>query len=935
MLFRILGSLEAVDGGHEISLGGGRQRAVLGLLLLDRNRAVAADRLIDELWGERPPRTAANLVQVYVSRLRKALGKERLVTSGPGYVLRVAEGELDLDRFERLAEEGMRELDRDEPERASQLLREALGLWRGPALADVVFEGSAHSEIARLEELRLAVLENRIEADLGRGRHALLVGELETLVGEHPFRERLRGQLMVALYRSDRQAEALEVYRDTRRTFVDELGLEPGPTLQDLERAILAQDPALAAPAVPAEAGSRWALPVPPTALVGREREVEEIVSLVRAGARLVTLTGTGGTGKTRLALEAAAALAGDFRDGASWVPLDTVRDPGHVVAAISEVVGATEPLEHYFAARQALLLLDNFEHVLQSATVVSSLLATSPELVVVATSREPLHLAAEHEYPVFPLDAKAASSLFLDRARAVRPDFAGDDLVPDICFRLDNLPLAIELAAARIRILSPQLLLNQLQRHVELLTDGPRDAPERHRSLHATLDWSYALLSDTEGAVFARLSVFVGRFTIDAAEAVCGDGGVFAVLTSLVEKNLVRRTEDLAGEPRFSLLETIREYAAERLAELGDTEPARRAHAEWYAALAAGLHEDTVTFESTSLERIYTSHAAERGDLHAALRWFSEAGDTDALMGLCACRALWLPGLVTEGRRMLASLLEQPRSGPSPARVRALTTAAYFAIFQHDAAPALRFAEEAATLARGTGEDGSRLAALLTLQAAAAELDDRRRSYAAAREGEQLSRELRQWSFFGAFISNRANLDATEGRYESAKRGFTEALAVILEHGASSAMRAIVTVNLALIAVEQGRLAEAADRVTGGLGLLEPEIPFYDSIRSDGLNCIAAIAIASADPRTAARLSAAAQTWREHEGVPLGEWEQRVHDRTSEAVRAALPADELMSAWDEGARMGLREAVADALRWTEKQEVTAAGTPSEAGGPA
>lgn len=924
--FRILGPLEVVAGGRPLVLGGGRQRALLAVLLLHRNEVVPVDWLIDALWGERPARTAANLVHVYVSRLRKALPapeRDRVVTSSGGYLLRVDADELDLDRFERLAEQGRRALLNGEPQRASALLAEALALWHGPALSDFTFQAFAQREIARLEELRLAAMEERIEAELACGRHALLVAELEALVDEHPYRERLRGQLLLALYRSGRQAEALERYRQTRAAFVEELGIDPGPELQQLEHAILAHDPTLAVPAPVATADGEKRtsnLPVPPTALVGRDRELHEVVTLLRGGCRLLTLTGPGGTGKTRLALEAAAELQEEFHDGVWWVSLARVREPGHVAAAIAETLGTGEELERSLARRQALLLLDNFEHVLEAATTVSSLLAAAPRLVVLATSREPLHLAAEREYPVPSLTERQAVSLFNERARAVRPDFAAEGIVAEICRRLDHLPLAIELAAARVRMLSPALLLHQLEDRFQLLADGPRDVPPRQQSLHATLDWSYALLRKIERLVFGQLSVFVGGFTIGAARQVCADDeDTFAVLTSLVEKNLVRRTDDVAGDPRFTLLETIREYAAEQLGEKAAAEQTRERHARYYAALADELHGQ-VTAQGESHDLARALFKVERGNLHASLAWFSRAGDTEALLRLAGCREIWFPGLVTEGRRMLAKLLDRSADLESPGRLRALRAAAPMAIFQRDAEEGVRLCEEAAALAGRQGEDRERLAALITLQGAAAELDDVERAGEAAREAERLARKVGDWTLAAGVLINRSYLEASHGQYASARRGFTEALALLLEHGGAAAPRAITMQNLALISLEEGRLTEAAELVAGALGILDPDDSGYDSVRDDCLETFAAIAAATGDHRTGVRIAAAAQGWRNTEGAEQLRWERAIHDRMIEASRTALSHDDFVASSVEGAKLGLREAAAEAVGWSEQR---------------
>lgn len=524
--FRLLGPLELVRDGRAVAIGGARQRGLLALLLLRANELVTRERLIDGLWGDEPPETAPNSLQVAVHALRKLLGADYIVTHGQGYVLRVEPGAVDLERFERLVERARAE----SPAAAAGTLREALSLWRGPALADLPEAPFARPERERLDELRQAALEQRLEADLTLGRHDELVAELESLVDEQPYRERLQRLLMLALYRAGRQAEALEAYQRARRAFVDELGIEPTPALQELERAILRQDSALAAP--PA---LRTNVPAPLTPLVGRQLELAAATALLRGrDVRLLTLTGPGGIGKTRLAVETALELGADFRDGVCFVDLSPLREPDLVGAQIlralelSEQPGrpAVATLKDALRDRQLLLVLDNFEQVAQSGPLVTELLAGAPEAKSLVTSRAVLHVTGEHEYPLPPLalpdpvqrgaEALArndAVELFTARARAVAPGFRltaeNARVVAAICVAVDGLPLAIELAAARTRVLSPEEMLERLTERLELLVSGPRDAPERQQTLRATLDWSFELLDAEEQRLYARLAVF------------------------------------------------------------------------------------------------------------------------------------------------------------------------------------------------------------------------------------------------------------------------------------------------------------------------------------------------------------------------------------------------------------------------------------------
>ena len=429
MRFGILGPLQVVgDDGRELALGGRMPRAVLALLLLRANEVVSSDQLVEELWAGAPPASGAKGLHVHVSRLRRALAAghsdpdgERLVTTAGGYVLRVGPEELDVQRCERLIGEGRSLLAAGRPDQALAALSGAVELWRGDVLADFQYDAFAQGEIARLGELRAAVLEERIAVEMLLGREAQVLGELERLVRDYPYRERLRGQLMLALYRTGRQAEALAAYRAARSALVDELGIEPSVELRQLHEAILAQDGALlqtdpGQPAAPAgattdgRAPGHVHLPVQATPLIGRERELAELMTLADSH-RLITLTGTGGTGKTRLGMAFAAGLADRYPDGVWWVPLAMVSEARLVPAAIAAALGDIADLPMYLRGRALLLVLDNFEHVIEAARAVAELLSGAPGCGVIVTSRERLGVAAEQEYPVAPLSPHAPSS--------------------------------------------------------------------------------------------------------------------------------------------------------------------------------------------------------------------------------------------------------------------------------------------------------------------------------------------------------------------------------------------------------------------------------------------------------------------------------------------------------------------------------------------
>ena len=553
--FRVLGPVEVRDDGRALALGGPRRRALLARLLLDAGSFVSADRLIDDLWGEGAGESALHSLHVYVSELRRALGPEgatALEREGRGYRLAIGADQLDAARFERLLAEARRAGGERAHNRSRTLTTEALELWRGEPYADVTYEAWAAGEIARLAELRVAAEELRIEAELELGGHASAIAELEPLIRAHPLQERLRYLMVLALYRAGRQADALEAYQDCRRALVEGLGIDPSAELQALERAVLLQSPELAVEApVSLNTERRAPLPTPATTLVGRAEELAALTGLLgRDDARMVTLTGPGGTGKTRLALAAAERLAPSFESGAYFVSLVEADEPTLVLPAIAAALGLEEsgsrPLAQLLAAalaeRELLLVLDNFEHVLPAARHIADLLAEAPRLSVLVTSRASLRLRGEHEFPVAPLPLPPPGAaadeiagypsveLFANRAREVNPsirlDEAATGAVAEICRRLDGLPLALELAAARVRLLPPEAMLGRLEHRLDLLPARAHDAPARQRTLRDAIGWSYELLDEEERAVFRQLGVFAGGCTLEAAEQVIAPAG-------------------------------------------------------------------------------------------------------------------------------------------------------------------------------------------------------------------------------------------------------------------------------------------------------------------------------------------------------------------------------------------------------------------------
>ncbi|WP_420000141.1 BTAD domain-containing putative transcriptional regulator [Streptomyces boninensis] len=692
MRFGVLGETAVwTDDGEQVRIPELKVRTLLASLLVDPGRPVAAHRLIDDLWGEEPPGNPARALQAKVSQLRRALdeaepgGRGLVVSRAPGYQLSVAEGALDAHRFAALAARA-----RSAPDAGKRagLLGEALALWRGPAFADFDGHAFARAAIDRLEEDRLAVLEEQAEARLEAGEHAQLVGELTGLVDRYPLRERLRAVQLRALQRAGRQSEALTGYEDLRARLADELGIDPSPELAELHGALLRQEPAAPAATVP-----RGNILAPLSELIARDEAVAEVAGIL-AGRRLVTLTGPGGVGKTRLALAVAESLEGTYPDGEWLVELvgaGTGSDLAEVVAAAMGLrddgawgvrpEGGTAPdaagrLAEVLRGKRMLLVLDNCEHVVdQAATLVELLLRTAPGLVVMTTSQEPLALAGETLWAVPPLTPEGAVELFAARAAAAAPGFVCDDgnrdAVAAICRRLDGIPLALELAATRVRALGVHQLLERLDDRFRLLRAGQRGAPARQQTLRAVIDWSWELLDDTERTVLRRLAAHADGCTLQAAEAVCGGAGVAGddvldVLARLVDRSLVV----VAGE-RYRLLESVAAYCVERMAEAGELADIRERHLAYYTGLAESAEPRlrapgqrewlaVLDAESANLRRALDA-AVEHGDAALALRL------VDALAWYWFMR-----GRLTEARRSATAALDLPGGDAEPrARMR------------------------------------------------------------------------------------------------------------------------------------------------------------------------------------------------------------------------------------------------------------------------
>lgn len=704
----VLGPLAmwAADG-TPLDVRGVRLRGLLARLALSAGRPVSVETLVDGLWGSEAP--SANALQSLVSRLRASLPATESsisVQSGPaGYTLTIGPDCVDTLQFEDLVRRGRGLLGSD-PAQAHTLLTQADRLWRGEALTDLRDLPFAAVEADRLAELKLAAAEDLAEAAIACGHSRDLITDLEGLAAAHPLRERLHELLIRALYADGRQAEALAAYERVRTTLADELGADPGTRLRDLHVSVLRGDsvdpqPAKSAAPVP-KAAPRNNLRAPITSFVGRRDDVVELTRLLSDGTRLVTMVGPGGAGKTRLATETGRTLVDQSGDGIWFVELAPLGDAADVAPAVLSTLGAseyvdlplatltkpfptsraaTERLVEVIGDRRVLLVLDNCEHLVQEvAGLVDSLLASCPRLRVLTTSREPLSIPGEHLHPVGPLgmppedsvdDEYPAMQLFVDRARAVRPDFALTDAnreaVGEICRRLDGMPLAIELAAARLRALTPPQIVERLADRFRLLTSGSRTALPRHQTLRAVVEWSWELLDPDEQAVARRLSLFSGGATLDAAEQVCSDDhlppeAVLGVLASLVDKSLVEAAAD-DRSVRYRMLETVRAYGAEQLKASGEYDRFRQAHTEYFSRLLREAQPKLRTGEQIQwIARL----SADNENLLDALRTAIDTGSAELAVQLVAFLGeFWnMNGRPTEAVGWMRAALAVP--GPS-----------------------------------------------------------------------------------------------------------------------------------------------------------------------------------------------------------------------------------------------------------------------------
>ncbi len=731
---RLLGPFEVFAERATADVGGAKRQALLAMLALRSGRMVEVDALIDGLWGEELPSAPRNAIHHHIARLRAALGEEAIVGSADGYAL--APADVDAIRFEELLAETRAALRNLDISAAADAAAAALALWRGSALQGLTATSWFSAEAHRLETLRVDALEEEFEARLALGEHRDLAPALRAALDRNPFRERLWGQLMLALYRCGRQAEALEAFQEARRVLGDELGLEPGPELRRLQEAILSHDPVIAVPA--AASRRRGNLPAAATSFVGREGDLGRVAGLLREH-RLVTLTGPPGVGKSRLAVETCRTLESEFPDGLWFVDLARAADVEDAVRLLARSVDVrgTDPLAGV-ASRlrdaRALVVLDACEHVLAEAgRIASALLAECPRVRVLATSREALHADGEVRAPVEPLGA-AAVELFLERARAARAGFATDaravELASEIARRVDGLPLAIELTAARVNVLGLAEIVSLLEHRAVFLHDAAVSDPTR-TALQELVEWSYDLLHGDEKTLLQQLAVHRGGGALSSLVAVAAARGlneatVTYLVSALVDKSIVSATF-VDGSARYDILDTVRDYVLERLADAGQLQAVRAAHAEYFATLAEEAHAQLRGPDWRSWE---TRLELENDNIWAALTYASEAPDAAVVSRLGTLGLYFvLAGRVSEGRRYL-ELARSASGDEAPVEQQAdlLASLCYLAAEELDLEAALAAGERAVALAESASAPRELGFARFTLALAVAQSGDEAR---------------------------------------------------------------------------------------------------------------------------------------------------------------------------------------------------------------
>jgi predicted ATPase/DNA-binding SARP family transcriptional activator len=922
---RLLGDMQVRLGGTVVTIVSGRQRLLLARLALAGRRFVPVSQLIDDLWEDRPPGSATNALQVYVSGLRKLLGPAAVRTRGRSYALDSG-AVVDAAEFRREVAAGLSAASADSASVASGLLERGLSRWAGQPCQDLDEVAFVLAARAGLTDLYLSGMEAWAAARIAQGAARETVPQLRNLAGDHPFREGIQAQLIVALAVSGRQVEALAAYEDIRTALAEEFGVDPGDVLQAAHVAVLRNELPTPAPGVKAGRPVRRALnnlPVALTSFVGRESEAPEVRACL-ASARLVTLTGPGGCGKTRLAINVAEALQERYPDGIWLVELGARTDAEGVQQAASLALGVSEApaaaparsLMEHLRDRDLLLILDNCEHLAWAcADFSASILANCPGVRILATSRVPLGVPGETEWAVPPLEVPdllripplrrlgeyASVRLFVDRASAVLAGFALTEsnatAMAAICARLAGIPLALELAAAQVRALSVTQIAARLDQQLALLSDTIRYGPARQRTLRHTMDWSFNLLTSREQALFARLSVFAGSFSLQAAEELAGrDGGGLDVFSRLVVHSLVavERDEDFS---RYRLLEPLRHYAAERLAHRNESGDVQAWHAAYYLRMAEEAEGDLGGGSAQAawfrlLER-------EWDNLLAALRELAERADMTGVARLIS--ALWrfflIQGALREGRR----LLEQALASPSVAgliRARALRTCGIFTHELSDYEQAAQRYTESLELFRSVGARKDAAGVLANMGLLAANQSQFGRAAQLMEESLQIRRALNDVLEIALSLDNLGMLALEQGDIRKARELLEESVEMF-RRGHDKMGESVALNNLSRVVMRQGDWDGALALNRRGLELNRELGGQWGTTYC--LQTLGEIAVGKTQLAEAVGLLGAAVLLREYTGEVLSAADEAEHQKLLAMMQAALGPGEFKKAWSRG----------------------------------
>jgi predicted ATPase/DNA-binding SARP family transcriptional activator len=878
--FRVLGPLRVLRDGEPLKLGGPRPRALLGALLVRVGQVVSVTHLIDQVWGDEPPATATATLQMHVSALRKVLG-DRLVTVPSGYLLDATADDVDAGLFEAMIGQARQHL-ADRPASAVTELVAAGALWEGEPYADVPAGSDVAAARLRLAELRLSALEDRFDAELTLGRHTRIVAELAGLVAEHPVRERLAGLYLLALYRCGRAGDAQAHYRDLRRRLDEELGLAPSGDIVALAAAIDRRDPTLDPPST---------IPVPLSRFIGRRGVLEQLAG--RLGrSRLLTVTGPGGSGKTRLALELARDTAIDHPDGVYVIELASASDEGSIAdrlaIALSVRHRVDEPLVRTLVAHlrdwRALIVLDNCEHLIDGcAAIASDLLSQCAGLRILATSREPLGVVGEQVWPLSGLALPDAVRLLADRGAAARAGFTvngrNSDVAGQLCRWLDGLPLAIELVAAQLRTRSLAELTTHIGNSTTLaLSDRrSRTTPERHQTMRAAIDWSYHLLTPAEQELFRRLSVFAGGCGWDGVARV----GDESLLDRLVDQSVVIADQRVDGT-RYRMLELVREYAAERLTESGEAVDARRRHARWCADLAKSAEHFGGPDHVARMRKL----GVEEANLRAAMEWcLGEGADPVCVLEIASPLwwYWWARGLMVEGRDWLRRALAAADPAPSSLRGLALRAAAALTRNNGDFASARELGEECLAVYQALADQTGATIAYGSLCVTALAQRDYAAAMRYAVDGGRMAGEDGDLRRYGSALNNIGLIHRIQGHLEDAVPPLMQALGIWREikdqRGEAAALG-----NLAITARQSGDVVKSRQYCMESLDLyLAVDIP--EGVM-DVLDALACLDVSGGRASAGLRLLTVSERERAKLGAPIL-IEDEIRDRTEAAAAA------------------------------------------------